>query len=182
MKEETYDNYNRWSDKLIDEYGEYYIGWTINTDAEFYIDADDFEKVKEYRWFESISNHNVHTIYARIDKKRIYMHCFLGYKGFDHIDQNELNNRKYNLRPCTFAENMRNRKIFKNNTSGVTGVSWDKTKNKWEAIISIDKKRIKLGCFTNKDDAIEARLRAAKKYHGEFSGQRDLFGQLENEL
>ena len=173
-------SYNKWSNKLTDEYGDYYIGWTINTNNKFYIDAEDFIHVKKYRWFETYSNHNVPSLYSMINKRKTYMHCFLGYKGFDHIDRNELNNRKYNLRPCSFAENMRNRGIFKNNTSEVTGVSWDKTKNKWEARIGVNGKCIRLGRFTNKEDAIIARLKAAKKYHKEFSGQRDLFDRLED--
>lgn len=63
----------------------------------------------------------------------------------------------------------------KNNTSGFSGVSWDKERSKWVAYIVIDKKRKKLGRFDDKKDAIKTRLLAEEKYFGEFAPQRHLF-------
>ena len=54
---------------------------------------------------------------------------------------------------------------YTNNTSGHTGVSWDKNKNLWKSRISIDGKRIYLGNFKTKEEAIEARI-AAEVKHG----------------
>lgn len=85
----------------------------------------------------------------------------------DHEDRNSLNNKISNLRLATRTENCRNQKISKNNTSGVTGVHWHKLKKKWEASIRVGKKKY-LGCFTNKEDAIQARKEAEKKYFGKF--------------
>ena len=53
----------------------------------------------------------------------------------------------------------------KNNTSGVKGVMWEKSKSKWKAGIRVNYKQIHLGYFDNKEDAIAARLTAEKKYH-----------------
>ena len=72
----------------------------------------------------------------------VRMHSYLGYKNYDHIDRDELNNRKYNLRPATIQENARNHNKQKNNTSGFIGVSWLKQQNKWRAYIYINKKHI----------------------------------------
>ena len=41
----------------------------------------------------------------------------------------------------------------KNNTSGVKGVCWDKSKGRWNANISVNRKNKNLGCF---DDFLEA--------------------------
>jgi hypothetical protein len=56
-----------------------------------------------------------------------------------------------------------------NNTSGVTGVHFDKRKNKWIARISANGQRIILGEYDNFDDAKNKRVISEDEYHGEFS-------------
>ncbi len=82
----------------------------------------------------------------------------------DHIDHNRSNNKWENLRLITQAENNRNQTIAKNNKSGHTGVIWNKTSNKWQAQISINRKAKHLGLFDTKEEAISARKRANIKY------------------
>ena len=62
---------------------------------------------------------------------------------------------------CTKAENNGN-KI--NNTSGYTGVSWNKRQNKWMARITHQYKDVFLGYFTEKEAAIKSRQEAEQKY------------------
>lgn len=50
-----------------------------------------------------------------------------------------------------------------NNKSGVTGVHWDKTREKWLSQINLKGKHYFLGRFKNKEDAIEARKKAEKR-------------------
>lgn len=138
--------YNKFSEKLSDEHGEYYIGYTNNNNTEFYIDADDFDKIKDYCWYDRIDN-NIRRLCARIKNKKILMHVFLGFKNCDHEDRNELNNRKYNLRKCTHQENCQNRGMYSNNTSGITGVYWAKSLQKWTVRIQINGKNTNLGYF-----------------------------------
>ena len=57
-----------------------------------------------------------------------------------------------------------NLKISKNNTSGKTGVSFNKRKKRWVSVIELKGKRIHLGYFENKEDAIKARLKAEEEY------------------
>lgn len=87
----------------------------------------------------------------------------------DHKNMNPLDNRKNNLRMCTKSQNGCNRGIPSNNTSGIKGVSFDKQTNSWAAYIGINGKCLKIGRFKNIEDAKEARLTAARKYHGEFA-------------
>lgn len=61
-----------------------------------------------------------------------------------------------------------NNEIRKNNTSGVTGVHFDKSRNKWMAYITYNNRRIFLGYFNNKEDAIEARIAAEIEYFGDY--------------
>ena len=153
---------------LTKEYG---IGWTTNTNHEFYFDLEDYDKIKEYTWFE-------HKKYAAtiINKKRIKMHQLLGFKKYDHIDRNSMNNCKSNLRKATQQNNARNHSIQKNNTSGITGVTFSTFHNKWKSYIYVNKKRKDLGSYKEKEKAIKARLEGELKYFGiEFAPQRHLF-------
>ena len=59
-----------------------------------------------------------------------------------------------------------NQRKSSNNSSGKTGVSWSKERHKWEAYIMKDRKKINLGRFEAKEDAIVAREQAELKYFG----------------
>lgn len=177
--------YNKYVLNLEDEYGKYGIGYCSNTNREFYFDMDDYDKIKDICWIEDIRKNNFSVIKGRdtTAKKVVYMHKILGCDNYDHKDRNELNNRRYNLRPATLSENARNHSISKRNSSGIIGVSWSKQRNKWKASIHVNKKEIHLGIFTDKKDAIVARLKAEKEYFGEFAPQIHLYkeyGILDN--
>ena len=103
------------------------------------------------------------------------MHIYLGYFNYDHIDRNELNNRKYNLRQCTIQQNNMNKSIRCDNTSEITGVYFDRSRMKWVANLILNGERKYNKRFDNKEDAIRARLQAEKEYFGEFAPQRHLF-------
>ncbi len=60
------------------------------------------------------------------------------------------------------------RKINRNNTSGVKGVSYRKDRGKWRAYIKIKRKNISLGNFNTKKDAIAARKAAEEKWFGPY--------------
>lgn len=168
--------YNRFSELLVDEYGEYYIGWTRNTNKEFYIDAQDYDKVKDWCRSEFKGKGTDFTrIHASINGKPMLMHIYLGYSNYDHIDRNELNNRRYNLRQCTIIQNNMNKSVRSDNTTGITGVRFDRQRMKWVAYLQTDKKIKYNKRFDNKEDAIRARLKAEKEYFGEFAPQRHLF-------
>lgn len=92
-------------------------------------------------------------------------------KQIDHINGIRSDNRISNLREATANENARNRKIQKNNTSGIRGVEFNKNYLKWRASIRVDKKSIFLGQFDNPQDAAKARKDAEELYHGKFKGR-----------
>ena len=92
----------------------------------------------------------------------------------DHIDNNRQNNNLKNLRFATSQENSRNRSLSIKNKSGTKGVNWNKNTNKWTAQICINGKKINLGSFINKDDAINIRIQRAKDAFGEFINKCEL--------
>lgn len=83
--------------------------------------------------------------------------------SIDRID----NSKGYepgNLRWANGQTQAFNRRIFKSNKSGVTGVRWDRWANSWEADIRIDGKLKALGNYQTKEEAVEARKEAEKVY------------------
>ncbi len=82
----------------------------------------------------------------------------------DHINGVRDDNRETNLRVSSSSENNRNKKTPCTNTSGRIGVCWDKRQSRWVAEIWGDGKRVYLGGFIDKVDAISARAAGEKKY------------------
>jgi hypothetical protein len=69
----------------------------------------------------------------------------------DHCDRDGTNNRWENLRQSNQKENGKNQSKRKNNTSGVTGVTWNKRNNKWVAQVFLEGKNNYLGSFHEGD-------------------------------
>ncbi len=155
---------------LSEDYG---VLWTTNTNKMVYFDLDNADEILKYAWHEDKDGYPV----GRVNGIDVRMHVFIGCKNFDHINRNKLDNRRNNLRQCTVQQNLYNKSKSKRNTSGIIGVSWHKVAHKWTARLSIDHKCIYLGLFTDKDDAIRARLNAEVKYFGEFAPQNHLYEQ-----
>lgn len=156
--------------------GDYGIGYFYNSDKEFYFDLEDYDKIKDYRWY---LNNNGYALAWVGDKQQTLHSLIMGKekgKEIDHKDRNRLNNRKENLRFTTHRNNSRNTKLPTNNTSGFMGVSFDKKRNKWVASLYIDRKQVYSKGFINKEDAIKARLKVELEYYGiEYAPQRHLF-------
>ena len=142
-----------------------YVEGRFHNGETFLIDFEDFEKVSKYFWTYSKG-------YARRSNNKQPMHRFVLGLGeaerykieVDHINRNRLANRKSNLRIVTRQENMLNKSDYKNNTSGVKGVKWNKKLEKWQVQISHNKKRIHLGVFTDLEEAKQVRKKAEEKY------------------
>lgn len=79
-------------------------------------------------------------------------------KCIDHKNGNSLDNSWENLRETTQQENLCNRKQLRTNTSGVTGVCWDKSRNQWKVTLA----RKNLGRFDSFEEAVSCRLAALK--------------------
>ena len=86
-------------------------------------------------------------------------------KHIDHKNKDRGDNRICNLRLCNDAENGQNCKLSKKNTSGKTGVCFNKRTGKWFAQIFVNRKRIGLGSYDSFDLAVKARAEAKSKFH-----------------
>lgn len=82
----------------------------------------------------------------------------------DHINHIKDDNRLCNLRKVTRADNCKNLTQQRRNTSGVTGVTFDKVNRKWVAQINVEGAFVFLGRFIKFGEAVEARKAAEIKY------------------
>ena len=87
----------------------------------------------------------------------------------DHINGDKSDNRLCNLRCATKSQNMANTSLLKSNTSGYRGVNMNH--GKWVAAIKINKKKVHLGVFLEKEDAAKAYNKAALEFFGEYAYQ-----------
>lgn len=90
----------------------------------------------------------------------------------DHINGDKTDNRIANLREATNSQNGKNLKLSARNTSGVSGVHFDRWSERWRAVIKVEGKNICLGRWADKSAAIAARKAAEAKYFGEWARSR----------
>lgn len=159
--------YNRY-----DLSGDYGIGFTANN-KQFYFDLEDYDLIKNYCWHIDDKGYVKTNVYTNGKHEYLSMHRLVMNAHpdaiIDHKKHNTSDNRKQVLRVSNDNTNMFNHAIYRSNTSGVTGVNWDKDHNKWRARIWALGKTYNLGRFDNFDDAVMARKEAEEKYFGEFS-------------
>lgn len=151
------------------------IGYTSKGEA-FKISKQDHERICGYTWYKSRQGY----IATHSTGDMLLLHRFItnapSGTHVDHINRDKCDNRIDNLRVGTESDNMHNRSIGKNNTSGVMGVRKDG--NLWIAKIMVNRKEIDLGKYEKFEDAAVARLRFELESFGrEFASQRHLFNE-----
>lgn len=150
--------------QLIDTIGSMDVELTQGKTA--IIDNEDAERVMAHSWcFDASNGYPV----SRINGTRVRLHRFImegcTSKYIDHINRNKLDNRKINLRPCTASQNVRNRGLNKNNTSGYKGVI--RFKDGWRAQISLRYKFYDLGIYATAEEAARVYNQKALEFYGE---------------
>lgn len=98
-------------------------------------------------------------------RKRYQAHrlCWLLYYGewpsgeIDHQNHVGTDNWIENLRDVTRRVNNKNKRLYRNNTSGCHGVYWLKKKSKWQVVTCSAGKRTYLGEFHDLQEAISVR-------------------------
>lgn len=78
----------------------------------------------------------------------------------DHRDRHRSNNAFLNLREATNKQNHENQGLPVSNTSGIKGVRWDASRQKWFAFIKHNGKMLNLGRFKVVEEATAARVKA----------------------
>lgn len=120
---------------------------------------DMVEKIRTVKFYLGSKGNG--SQYYVIDCKGRTLHDYLfehrpGYE-IDHINLDTFDNRRCNIRYCTHQQNQMNQPLQKNNTSGVSGVSYYPPRRKFRARIKICQQEIHLGYFGTFEDAVKAR-------------------------
>lgn len=126
-----------------------------------YIDLEDIEKIKPYRWcpYKSPYSDNFYVQstgrknFSRIPLHRFITDCPKG-KEVDHINHNGLDNRKSNLRVCTRLENMQNKLMYKSNKSGYRNINWNKANKVWLVQVKRNGINTFVGATKDLDEAV----------------------------
>ena len=98
-----------------------------------------------------------------------YVHGAWPKDQIDHINCDPDDNRLVNLRESSQAENTRNQRKSKRNTSGFKGVTLHKPTGKWMAQIVAHGKHYYLGLFDTPEEAHAVYCEAAIRLHGAFA-------------
>lgn len=159
--------------ELFDNYGVLCIE---NTNV--YFDIDDLSIIKSRNWHIDKDGYLVHSYFYFGQIRFVRFHRLImnveRMQIVDHINRNRADNRKSNLRVCERTENDRNRGLYATNTSGITGIHYDKKRSKWVASITYNCKRLFIGRFDYKEEAVKARLTKEVELFKDFAPQRAL--------
>lgn len=144
--------------------------------ASVFVDAADVPLVDGYRW-RILHGHNGKR-YAYDANAGVYMHRLIAGtpKGLetDHRNGDGLDNRRANLRIATPSQNSANMGKPKRpggdpHTSRHKGVTWDRSRGKWQAKITVDGHCRSLGRYADELDAARAYNDAALLAWGDFA-------------
>jgi hypothetical protein len=146
------------------------------------VDDADYEALAAHRWtllqskYTNYAVRSEHIAGTANASRMFYMHRVvlgLPQEGArkiqcDHINRNGLDNRRANLRTVTHAENQHNRRKFKNNKSGIVGVTFTKGRpgsdGSWLAGLYRDGAYIHRSTHKTKEAAGEAYAQALALY------------------
>ena len=139
------------------------------------VDPEDYEEQSRHKWYALRGDKTSIPRYYACRKKngrRVFMHreimnCPPGME-VDHINGDTLDNRRANLRICTHADNLYNRKP-RIATSSYKGVCFHKLAKKWRSQISYKYKKHHIGFFKHQVRAAKAYDDRAKELFGEFA-------------
>ena len=138
------------------------------------VDDEDYERLSAFRWYAMRCCKRWYAVrkitIGKRRQRKSWMHREVlktpDGNFTDHINGNGLDNRRANLREANHSQNQANRGPNSNNKSGFKGVY--RRFGKWKAQITVNRRKIHIGHFTELSDAVAAYSQAARQHFGEY--------------
>lgn len=144
----------------------------------FQIDTSDLVIIERFTWRIYTSKNGYSRVESGIFRQgkkvsiilsRLLLSSPKG-KKVDHVNCDPMNNKRYNLRVASDAQNAQNAPKHKSiTTSKYKGVCFHRKKKLWFTYINADKKRYNIGYFRNETDAAIAYNNKAKELFSDFA-------------
>ena len=140
------------------------------------VDDGDYEFVNQWRWKPIKSKANTYVGRSTRGKNGKKWGCILMHRlltdapaglQVDHIDGDQMNNCRSNLRLCTQSQNMANGPGWKTKDSKYRGVS--RNGGHWIARAKKDGETYRFGTYRTQEEAARAYDTGALELHGEFA-------------
>lgn len=140
------------------------------------VDDDDYEWLSQTKWADDSRGYAIRSKvtdggYKTTEKMHRLITSAEDDEIVDHINGVPWDNRKENLRIVSTSENGKNKGLYPTNKTGYKGVAINRrSKSKrFTAQITVNYRKIHLGCFDDVIEAAEAYNDAAVRYFGEFA-------------
>ncbi len=156
-------------------------------DQEVLIDNVDAKAVLAHNWSIFTANGGMYVRTWHNDTP-LMMHWLVIGKNpdgvVDHRNGNGLDNRRENLRFCSYSQNLQNRGLIgkrsksRSKYKGVCGLQVGTRPKPWLSYINFDSRRIYLGYFATEEEAARSYDSAALIHHGEFAKTNQSMGLL----
>lgn len=130
-----------------------YIALGGKNGGQMKVSAEDFEELSKHSWHRDDDGY----IRGEVNGKNYLVHRYImnasADSEVDHIDFDQTNNDRENLRIITTQQNGQNKAKHKNNSSSFYGVYYVKNSKKYKAFLKYNGKNIHIGMFENEIDA-----------------------------
>lgn len=114
------------------ENGILYLEIKINDKHTMFCDIKDYKILRSRVW-RICKDSSENNYYAQGGKPNTKFHRLIypEWKVINHINRNGLDNRRINLKDGSNGVNQRNKRLYKNNNSGINGLYYDHKNKNW---------------------------------------------------
>jgi hypothetical protein len=139
------------------------------------VDDDDYEWLSVTKWADDSSGYAIRKVKGKTTTEKMHRLIIDVKEGehVDHINGIPWDNRKENLRIATARQNAANKGPYSTNKSGYKGVAVYKN-GRWTAQITVNYRKLHLGCFDDPKEAALAYNEAAIAHFGEYAKLNDI--------